>query len=66
MMEENSQTVVEDTVERSVESCGYRVLNLLLWQGLMEENSQTVVDDTVERFVEFCGYRVPTQPNVFL
>ncbi len=57
-MEENSQTVVDDSVERSVESCGYSV-NVLLLQGLMEENSQTVVDDTVERSVESCGYSVP-------
>ncbi len=26
-MEENSQTVVDDRVERSVESCGYSELN---------------------------------------
>jgi hypothetical protein len=26
-MEENSQTVVDDTAERSVESCGYMILN---------------------------------------
>jgi hypothetical protein len=29
-MDENSQTVVGDTVERSVESCGYWVLNQML------------------------------------
>ncbi len=64
-MEENSQTVVDNSVERSVESCGYRVGTKpkcsLVTGRLMEENSQTVVDDTVEKSVESCGYSVLNQ-----